>query len=738
MAAAFQPSYDTAKLPGTAPDAPDLKFYGEPSPSGSEFGNVVRTGDFNGDGIQDLAILDPFVERSAPFRALVGAVYIWYGRTGFAGRYDAKGVAGPAPDVKIVGAKQGDRIGMEAAFEVGDLNGDGVDDFVIGARSASDPSGTRPYCGMVYVVFGRKAPNPLPTLVDLAAPDDGGADVTIIGPSEFAALSQDNAIRLADVNGDGVQDLILGAQFANRINPSATGEAYVIYGHKSPDAHPKTIDLARVGTNEGADVTLRGVTGWDILTVGGTLAVGDVNGDQLSDIIVGAPNGEILESPDRHGGRVCVVFGRAAPEGLPPFIDLSKQGPGGADVTILGGYPQQVGDRTIQEYLCGSGGLQVADINGDKVLDLVLRSAHGVYIVLGRKSFPPVLDMADEGPNGPDLRLADTTPILKYLGSALGVGDLNGDGMADIALANGSLKNRVGKDQAGQAVVVLGSQNSGGSVKLRNLDADGSAGVDLRVYGADESDQLFYAAFGNAPGHGDVNGDQIDDLVLVSIGASGPGEGRPRGGEAYLQFGRANVGGELDLAQPGKTGERVVIYGPAAFAEFFLRSGDTVIRRPGVRIADINGDGVGDLILSNGGVNTPFGELRRPNVGEVYVILGIRTTTAEAEINVEDSAGLAMASGDARTFGLVSIGTSTPLRFTIRNSGAATLSGIGASLDGADSSSFTVTSTPDPFVEGPAGSTSFTVAFSPSSPGPKTAILHLASNDADENPFNIV
>ena len=83
-AAEFQPTYDLAKLPGTAPDAPDIKFYGEPSPSGSQFGNVVRTGDFNGDGIQDLAIADLYVERSVPDLALVGAVYDGFGRSGFA------------------------------------------------------------------------------------------------------------------------------------------------------------------------------------------------------------------------------------------------------------------------------------------------------------------------------------------------------------------------------------------------------------------------------------------------------------------------------------------------------------------------------------------------------------------------------------------------------------------------------------------------------------------------------
>ena len=87
-------------------------------------------------------------------------------------------------------------------------------------------------------------------------------------------------------------------------------------------------------------------------------------------------------------------------------------------------------------------------------------------------------------------------------------------------------------------------------------------------------------------------------------------------------------------------------------------------------------------------------------------------------------------------FGSVEVGEDNSHTFTIRNLGAADLTGLGVTFDGADAVDFTITATPGAPVA-PGGSTTFTVKFTPTAEGERTAALHIASNDADENPFDI-
>src|SRR6185436_3259260 len=114
------------------------------------------------------------------------------------------------------------------------------------------------------------------------------------------------------------------------------------------------------------------------------------------------------------------------------------------------------------------------------------------------------------------------------------------------------------------------------------------------------------------------------------------------------------------------------------------------------------------------------------------------TGVAPAHIVVEQPAGTGLASGAARDFGSVLVGNNSTLQFTIRNTGGADLTGLGITIDGTDGAMFTVTAPPTPPVSGPSGTTTFTVRFLPTGPGAKTAALHLASNDATANPFNVV
>ena len=110
---------------------------------------------------------------------------------------------------------------------------------------------------------------------------------------------------------------------------------------------------------------------------------------------------------------------------------------------------------------------------------------------------------------------------------------------------------------------------------------------------------------------------------------------------------------------------------------------------------------------------------------------------AVPEIVVEQPVGTDLADGGGVSFADTPAGEATSLTFTIRNPGTARLTGLGITLDGADAAMFTVTAAPAVMVPGAGGSTTFTVQFLPTSTGAKTAGLHLASNDGDENPFDL-
>lgn len=137
-------------------------------------------------------------------------------------------------------------------------------------------------------------------------------------------------------------------------------------------------------------------------------------------------------------------------------------------------------------------------------------------------------------------------------------------------------------------------------------------------------------------------------------------------------------------------------------------------------------DGMLYGMTSSGGTN---------NSGTVFFV-PIGEGQLPAEIEVEQDA-VAVADGGSSAFGVVAPGSSQQVTFTIRNVGGQTLSGVSASIDGADAAEFALTSTPATTVQSPGGSTSLTVTFAPVDAGAKWAVLHINSNDSNEQPFDI-
>jgi hypothetical protein len=145
-----------------------------------------------------------------------------------------------------------------------------------------------------------------PAVVDLTTLDGtNGFKIIGVSISDATGTSVSSA---GDFNGDGIADLLIGAPRL-QINGADSGSAYVVYGR--PGGFPDALHLAKLTAHIGT--RLDGVPG---ASAGGAVAnAGDVNGDDVSDIVIGGgANPSTI-------GTAYVVFGKA---GFPVEFELSR------------------------------------------------------------------------------------------------------------------------------------------------------------------------------------------------------------------------------------------------------------------------------------------------------------------------------------------------------------------------------------------------------------------------------
>ena len=183
----------------------------------------------------------------------------------------------------------------------GDINGDGVADLIIGADGA-DPNGY--FCGASYVVFGKDTATAgaFPANFELSSLDGTtGFKLSGVVAGDVSGRSVSAA---GDINGDGVADLIIGAVLA-RPNGLQSGASYAVFGKDTATAgnFPANFELSSLNGTHGFRIT--GVADGDG-SGRSVSAAGDINGDGVADLIIGAdgadPNGN-------YSGASYVVFG---------------------------------------------------------------------------------------------------------------------------------------------------------------------------------------------------------------------------------------------------------------------------------------------------------------------------------------------------------------------------------------------------------------------------------------------
>ncbi len=410
---------------------------------------VAPAGDINGDGFDDVVV---GAETS-------NKAYIYIG--------SSQGLTNPA---YFTATGSFDRFGYSVGGG-GDVDDDGFDDFIVGAPDGKVISGpVDSGIAMLYYGAGIGLPTLGVTLSGEASNDNFGWSVDVVG----------------DLNQDGYADVAVGA-LENDANGSNAGRVYLYYG-------------SAAGITTTASLTLTGEAAFDGFGVS-VAGVGDVNGDGIDDLAVGAWG----NSSTTEAGRAYVFYGS------PTGIDAT-------DFVVVEG---QTGNK-LGTSVHGAG-----DVNGDGYADVIVGA--DAY-----NEFTPTVGLAFVFAGGPSGLI--TTPIFSAAGegdndrfgfAVGGQGDVNGDGFDDVFIGAYEFDGAAPLTDTGK---VYGYGGCLGGI---------AAGLIFSATGETQTEN-----YGRSLSVvGDVNGDGIDDLVVGAFGGKDFSIGFPiNTGRIYAYYGEDQGG----------------------------------------------------------------------------------------------------------------------------------------------------------------------------------------------------
>ena len=413
--------------------APALNYYA---------GDQLAIGDITGDGLGDVAAATQW------YNSYGGGAYLIPGPVSTSGKLSA--------NAYFLDGAYGSTTYAGRSIGMADATGDGVVDLIIGA----------PGSDTAFVLFG-------PVTADRAVAD---ADLLLQGPS---STSNGYGSTLADLNGDGVADALVGAPNDDTAGTNA-GRTFLLYG---------PLTLGSIALENRADATLEGETtsGTSGIVVWGG---GDTDGDGISDLLISATGDSSAAS---HSGSAYLVRGPVS---------------GSYDLGSADGIYRGEGANDYAGYASALG-----DLDGDGLADVVLGSYNSTTASYSGSAY------VVNGPATGTLGLGSADAILRgaaaydYFGLAIAVGDLDGDGTDELLL--GSPGDSTAASFAGAAWLFTAPLSG----TLASTDATAA------FLGETSGDRA-----GTAVALGDLDGDGYGEVV---VGAPNEGTGGAHGGAVY-------------------------------------------------------------------------------------------------------------------------------------------------------------------------------------------------------------
>jgi len=447
---------------------------------------------------------------------------------------------------------------------VGDVNGDGIDDFIIGGYrgtgdACSDAGNT--YCGDTILIYGD---------TELSGKDLNASDGISFSPTtryDYAGIS---VAGLGDLDGDGYADFGIGA-YSDDYGGSSSGSVYVVYGGP---------DLGGPGDWHDLNAHAQFFEEASYQYLGYGMAGGDVDGDGYGDALFAAPDSD--NGPSSNLGAIYVYYGSNSRASFGSVRDL----------------PTLYGANSYDDLGSNTGhGIGTGDFNGDGVDDALIGSRY--YDAPGASSSGRVYLIYGDATTRLAGRVgAEDVAAATYVGNtssvqlgttATGVGDTNGDGYEDLGMCGYGASS-----YAGKCSIVYGSAEAKEGV---NLNAFAEDVASFTATGTGSSTYLGYYGMNGS----DFDQDGFNEVVIGSYRASEPG-----GSTTYTGGLMVIPGGEEHDLDYTWTSGSTSIFHDTRYA--YLGRG------VGAESGDVNGDGYPDLLAGAYGASS--------YAGEAYIWLG--------------------------------------------------------------------------------------------------------------------